>query len=204
MSGVGSVVATLLTASTITVGAIYRAHERTRARWCLRNHDLFDPDAREGDLVFVSGTVRALDETLVAPLSGRPCVAYRSRVRASSWSTGVYETMQLRPFVIERDDGGAPIVVDGERAMFGVPAQPLVPRNLEREASFCARHAVSKVHARFSEVLVPLDSEVLVGGTLVYVPREAPPTGELLFREPAPPEPQLVGNREAPLIIVPR
>lgn len=202
MSGAGGVFATIMTAVPITFGAISRMHERTRARWCLRNHDLFDADAREGDLVFVSGTVRALDETLVAPLSGRPCVAYRSRVRAT-WSSGAYETMQLRPFVIDRDDGGASIVVDGERAMFGVPALALA-HNLEREVSFCARHAVSTVHARFSEVLLPLGAEVVVGGTLVYVPRDEPPTGERLFREPPPPEPQLVGNREAPLIIVSR
>ena len=201
MSGAGGVIATILTAVPLTFGATRRMHERWRARWRLRNHDPLDADARESDLVFVSGMVRPFEETLVAPLSGRTCVAYRSRIG----SYGHAETMQLRPFVIERDDGMGRIVVDGDRAMFGVAAQPLVPRNADREASFLARHAMSKNgRVRFSEVLVEVGAQVLVGGTLVYVPREEPPTGELLFRDPGPPDPQLVGNRESPLIIVSR
>ena len=205
MSGAGGVIATILTAVPITVGAIYRAHERTRARWTMRNHDPLDGDAREGDLVFVSGIVRALDETLVAPLSGRTCVAYRSRAWQPWAELNRHETMQLRPFIVESDDGGGPIVVDGDRALFGVHPQPLVPRNPEREASFRARHALAKGNnTRFSEVLIELGAHVIVGGTLVLVPREAPPTGELGFRDLPPPDPQLVGSRESPLIILAR
>ena len=192
----------VLTAVPVTFGVTRRWHERARARWRLRRHDELDGDAREGDLVYVGGVVRGLDETLVAPLSGRTCVAYRSRVKSStknaSGSRG--ETMQLRPFAIERDDGSR-IEVIGDRAIFGVGAQKLTDR--DRQVSFLARHAL-KGAGRFSEVAVELGARVFVGGTLVLVPRDAPPTVELGFRDPPPPDRQLVGNREAPLVIVSR
>jgi hypothetical protein len=199
VSGFGSVFA-LITAVPITFGATRRLHERWRARWDLRNHDPLDLDAREGDLVFVGGIVRPLDETLIAPLSGRACVAYRSRVGGPGSYAG--ETMQLRPFALEQDDGTS-IVVDGDRAIFGLAPQPLLPRNPGRERSFLARHALS-AGSRFTEVAAELGASVVVGGTLVLVPREAPPTQELGFRDPPPPDPQIVGNRKSPLVIVSR
>ena len=206
MSGASSVIATILTAVPITFGATRRVHDRWRASWHLRFHEPLDADARDGDLVYVGGIVRPLDEILVAPLSGAHCVAYRSRISTGTWVTGldIGETLQLRPFVIERDDGAGLIVVDGERAIFAVTTQKLAPRNPERETSFRARHAIQKPSARFSEVLVELGVHVYVGGTLVLVPADQPPTGERGFREPPPLEPQLYGNRDAPLIIVSR
>src|SRR5690242_18255101 len=110
MSGFGSVFA-LITAVPLTFGATRRLHERWRAAWRLRHHEPLDARAREGDLVFVSGFVQPLDETLTAPLSGRPCVAYRSRVKPGG--PGPHpsiETMQLRPFVVEGDDGARIVV----------------------------------------------------------------------------------------------
>jgi hypothetical protein len=201
-----AVVVAITAAITGTFGATRRMHERWRARWRLRNHDELDADAREGDLVYVSGVVRPLDETLVAPLSGRPCVAYRSRVHGymlGSNTTIKHEQMQVRPFAIQTEDGES-IVVDGDSAIFGVGAQKLSPRNPDRESSFRARHAIQGGSARFWEVAVELDAEVIVGGTLVLVPREAPPTGELGFRDPPPPDPQIAGNRETPLVILAR
>lgn len=188
-----------------TFGATRRLHERWRARWRLRDHDELDADAWEGDLVSVAGIVRPLDETLIAPLSGRACVAYRSRVHGMSLGgTSVkHEVMQVRPFAIEREDG-ARIVVDGDCVIFGVVKQSLSPRNPDRESSFRARHAIQPASARFSEVVIELGIDVLVGGTLVLVPREAPPTEELGFRDQPPPDPQIVGNREAPLVILAR
>lgn len=174
--------------------------DRLRTRWHLRYHAPLDEDACEGDLVYVSGTVGALDETLVAPLTGRSCVAYRSRARglAGVWQ----ETTQLRAFTIERDDGEGTIVAFSEVADLRVPAQRLVPRDPVRIRSFLARHALA--NASVSEVLVELGARVYVGGTLVLVPHDAPPTGELGFRDPSPPDPHLAGNRDAPLVIMMR
>jgi hypothetical protein len=47
-------------------------------------------------------------------------------------------------------------------------------------------------------------ARVTVGGMLVLVPREAPPTGERGFREPPAPEHRLSGSRDMPRVIVTR
>ena len=187
-----------------------RLRDRLRARWRLRDHAPLGTRSREGDLVFVSGTVHPLDETLVAPLSGKQCVAYRARAKGAAspphkGNTLWRVTMQVRPFAIERDDDGARISVTGDHVHF-VLAPEKLGRHFERESSFLARHAIarSKGNASFNEVLVAVGAKVLVGGTLVLVPPDAPPIGELGFRDPPPPDPQLVGNRHVPLVIVAR
>ncbi|MDQ3369805.1 MAG: hypothetical protein M3680_30675 [Myxococcota bacterium] len=204
---VGSVVAVIATAVPLTIGATRKLHERWRARWQLRHHRELDASSREGDLVHVTGYVRGLEETLVAPLSGRPCVAYRSRVwltlqQAKDDRGGSGETMQIRPFVIDRA-GADSVVVVGEHVVFGLPPVRLVPRNADREDSFLARHAI-KGTARFSEIALLVGMHVQIGGTLMLVPREVPAAGELGFRDPPPPVPQLVASRRAPLLIVAR
>jgi len=198
----------------ITVGATRRLHERWQSRWRLRGHAELDDRARDGDLVHVTGVVRLLEETLVAPLSGRACVAYRSRVSSStpahattatnvSATAGRGETTQLRPFVLDLGSAGT-VVVDGEHALFGLPPQKLVPRQPEREASFLARHALGQGRANFSEVALQIGARVTVGGTLMLVPREVPPTIELGFRDPIPPAREIIGSRERPLVIIAR
>lgn len=203
--------AMLLASVPVTYGATRRRHERWRARWQLRRC-LALGDARESDRVCAAGIVRLLDETLVAPLSGRTCVAYRSRVWPG-WHTGApfsAETMQLRPFVL--DLGDEEIIVAGDHAIFGLPPLELAPRDLEREASFIARHALAVQHglfgrsasrARFAEVALEPGARVAVGGTLVLVPRDEPPTdNERGFRDPPPPSQRIVGNRARPLVFV--
>jgi hypothetical protein len=200
----------LLASMPVGYGLTRRRHERWRARWRLRSCRALD-DAHESDRVYATGIVRPLDETLVAPLSGRTCVAYRSRVVGGL--TRLHfpgETMQLRPFVL--DLGDEEIVVAGEHAIFGLPPLPLAPRDPEREASFAARHALPSrpdaygfptagTHARFSEVALEPGARVAVGGTLLLVPPDEPPAdGELGFREPPPPERRIVGNRAHPLV----
>jgi hypothetical protein len=197
--------------------------ERWRARWRLRGHAPLGGDAREDDLVAAVGVVRPLDETLVAPLSGRACVAYRSRIHGVLGGAlggvlggvlggslggvlggGPHETMQVRPFVL--DLGREEVVVAGDRAIFGLAPLRLWPLDQGRERSFLARHAVSArttswSTGRLSEVALELGARVAVGGTLVLVPRDEPPAhGELGFRDPPPLAPRIVGNRARPLV----
>lgn len=170
--------------------------ERWRARWQLRGHTPLDL-AGDHERVYAIGVVRPLEETLVAPLSGRACVAYRSRLTLSL--NPFLETKQVRPFVL--DLGEEEIVVAGEHAIFGVP--PLAPAALDRErkASFLARHATRS--GRFQEIVLELGARVAVGGTLVLVPSDDPPIeGELGFRDPPPPERRIVGARRRPLVFV--
>lgn len=181
-----------------------------RARWRLRGHAVLDDRAREGDLVKVTGTVRPLEETLVAPLSGRHCIAYRARVSGATkinnkqYSRGWQTTMQVRPFVVDRDGGAGQIIVVGDHVVFGVHPESLRPRNPDREVAFIVRHAIQPFRVRLDEVVVEVGAHVSVGGTLVLVPRDEPPTGERGFRDLPPPDQQLAGNRESPLVIVPR
>jgi hypothetical protein len=180
--------------------------ERWRARWRLRVHVPLGDDAHEDDLVVAVGVVRPLDETLVAPLSGRACVAYRSRVRLGLGGYAPRETMQVRPFVL--DLGDEEVVVEGDRAIFGLAPLRLWPLDADRERSFLARHAVSTrdvswTAGRLSEVALELGARVAVGGTLVLVPRDEPPAhGELGFRDPPPPSQRIVGNRARPLVFL--
>jgi hypothetical protein len=184
--------------------------ERRRALRRLRGHAPLDDDARENELVAAVGVVRPLEETLVAPLSGRACVAYRSRVRIGWWNaaiqtpSGTCETMQVRPFLL--DLGDEEIIVVGDRAIFGLAPLRLAP-DAVRERSFLARHALLSARpsqqpaARFSEVALEPGARIAVGGTLVLVPREEPPSDvELGFRDPPPPSPRIAGNRERPLV----
>jgi hypothetical protein len=174
--------------------------EELRARWSLRRCIGLDEATGDNVRVWTTGVVRPLDETLVAPLSGRVCVAYRSRVWGWSGPQIVHETMQLRPFIL--DLGDEEIVVDGVHAIFGITPIKL-DRDAVREASFLARHASStRAYARFAEVALELGVRVTVGGTLVLVPRDEPPIDELGFRDPPPPSQRIVGNRDRPLVLV--
>lgn len=200
VSAAGAVFA-LLASVPMTYGATWRLHERWRARWRLRGYADLDADPREYTRVRATGIVRALDDTLIAPLSGRECVAYRSRVRSAGRDHAFVprESMQIRPFVI--DLGDEEIVVDGERAIFGLPPVKLVPRNAMREEIFRARHALPG-GAGFTEVALELGARVAVGGTLVFVPRDEPADHELGFRDPPPLSQRIVGSREHPLVFV--
>lgn len=181
--------------------------ERRRASRRIRGYAPLD-GARENELVRAVGVVRPLDETLVAPLSGRACVAYRSWFR-ESWIGLIFspsETAQIRPFVL--DLGGEEIRVDGDRALFGLAPLARSPRDRDRERSFFAQHALPYAPSSavptsglFSELALELGARVVVGGTLVLVPRDEPPSeGELGFRDPPPPSRRIVGNRERPLL----
>lgn len=77
---------------------------RTAKRWSLATL----PDDTFGKVV---GTARVLDETLVAPISGRPCVFYLVVVTAddkSDASALLREAVGV-PFVIEDDTGRAEV-----------------------------------------------------------------------------------------------
>lgn len=149
----------------------------------------------------IRGIVRPLDETLIAPLSGRACVAYRSRVWQGFGDASIApprETMQARPFVV--DLGEDEVIVDSQHAIFGLDPIRL-PRDRERERSFALRHGL-RAAAWFSEVAIEVGARVAIGGTLVLVPRDEPPLGELGFRDPPPPSQRIVGNRARPLVVV--
>lgn len=177
--------------------------ERIYARWRVRHHRGVDDDTREGEQVKVTGVVQALDDMLVAPLSGRPCVAYRSRVWGATQirPEAAGETMQLRPFVIDRGTAES-VIVDGDHALFSLPYVTLGPEDRDRQLSFLARHAMQRQRARFSEVALEVGMTITIAGTLVLSPVDEPPLDELGFRDLPPPVLQLGGSRDRPLVIL--
>ena len=177
--------------------------ERIYARWRVRHHHDVIDDAREGEQVKVTGIVQALDDMLVAPLSGRPCVAYRSRVWGATQirPEAAGETMQLRPFVIDRGAAES-VIVDSEHALFSLPYVTLGLEDRDRQLSFLARHGMQRQRARFSEVALEVGMTITIAGTLVLSPVDEPPLDELGFRDLPPPVLQLGGSRERPLVIL--
>ena len=181
--------------------------DRIRARRRLRAYAPLSAEAREGDRVHVVGTVRILEDSLVAPLTGLTCVGYRARAQGGTevggkiLGTGWLETMELVPFVIERA-GATSIVVEGNHALFGIAGQSSRKRTRDREVSFLARHAIRPGRSGLDEVVLEVGRRVTVGGTLVLVPRAAPPMTERGFREPPTPEQRLAGSRDLPLVIL--
>jgi hypothetical protein len=176
--------------------------ERIFARWKVRHHRAVEDEIREGAQVKVTGVVQALDDILVSPLSGRPCVAYRSRVwGATQLRPETAETMQLRPFAIDRGAAES-VIVDGDHALFSLPYVTLTDEDRDRELSFLARHGMQRQRARFSEVTLEVGARITIAGTLVLSPVDEPPLDELGFRDLPPPVLQLGGSRDRPLVIL--
>lgn len=177
--------------------------ERVRARRFARPCQLLADRLADNTPVIARGVVAALDETLVAPLSGRPCVAYRARVWARSLGGGARgfgETVQVRPFLL--DLGDEEIVIAGDDAVYGLPRTPLPPGDVERRWSFAARHALGHERARFTEIAIEVGARIQVAGTLVLVPRDEPPHDERGFRDPPSMSQQIHGSGEHPLVFL--
>jgi hypothetical protein len=73
---------------------------------------------------------------------------------------------------------------------------------VDRETRFLASLAIHLGGARFEEVVLEAGRRVTVGGTLVLVPHVTPVWAERGFRDNAPMQALLSGNRGQPLVIV--
>jgi hypothetical protein len=126
--GIAAVIAAAKLAHEVTV----RAARRKRMRGGLKQ--IADHTA-----VTLIGTVRALGEPLIAPLSGTPCVFHRStmRVLLSRGWPGEAQTLtrhEMIPFTLVTADGD--VLVNGDHAEVTFRAKPIIPRKLERELAF--------------------------------------------------------------------
>ena len=194
-------------ATSAAIGQLRRAAERRRARRELRTKPVLDPSTTEGDVVRVTGIVRAI-EPLTAPLSGRECVVYRSRVDATSLlfrreaPRGRHEAIRLSPFVIDRGAEGT-VLVDGTHALLDLPALKLGDDRARRE-QFLLSHGVpirEVARARFEETIVEPGMTVSVAGLIMLDTAEEPSSVERHFREAPPPTLRLTGNADHPLAI---
>ena len=179
-----------------------RLFERARAWASLRNYVPLTTRSREGSFVRATGVVRALDETVIAPLAGRECVFVRSRIRGSVFVRGASELLQIRPFVL---DGDVAVVVDGSNALLGVASVDLKRVSTERRGAFIVRLGFKAGDATWlEEVMIAIGDRITVGGVLMHDLNPQPPTNERVFRERVTPQLRLVGSTVHPLVIVGR
>lgn len=181
---------------------------QTRRRAAIRAQIHAAPSTFEDNaLVTFTGTVKQLGEPLIAPLSGKPCVAYCAVARTYIYkmfgprrrAVIEYEVADatMMPFVLVTKTGE--VYVDGETCRFVEPGAPIIPRKLDREQAFLARHSLytRAANAGFDEVRIEIGAKITVHG----VARSALAAGgETGFRE-APTQIRLSGDDAHPLTI---
>lgn len=151
----------------------------------------------DGNPAHVTGTVVALEDTVVAPLTGLECVIVRTRARR--WGQ-LDEIFLLRPFGVLDDD--RLIVIDGTYATLHVEPAKLPPKNFQRENWFLALHGHRKEGRRFEEIVVRAGMQISVGGLILLDAAIEPPADEQSFRTAFYAGIRLVGSKQHPLVII--
>jgi hypothetical protein len=143
------------------------------------------------EVVIIEGKVRATTPALTAPLSGRPCVAYHAVAtlyevrRGERILIGTIDEHRLTPFEVELDRDGESVTIDGDRAELAEAPRPLIPRKLELEQRFVARHDQPAELARyggFEEAVIAVGDRVRVQGMALA---ETHAAAERLYRDEA-------------------
>jgi len=117
--------------------------------------------------VTLTGTVRPTGALLVAPLSGKPCVAYEARALMGEL---LGEVVERRMISFELETGAGVLIVDGIEADLVVPRDPLIPRQLDRETAFLVAHvggALDLESTSFEERRIEAGREVAIQGVIV-------------------------------------
>lgn len=157
-------------------------------------------------IVTLTGTVRAIGEPLVAPLSGRRCVLHSSlgRVFEDTAHNRLFIAIDervMRPFELETRDGK--VLVDGIEAELAIPRSPLIPRRLEREIEFLEAHNQPRSYLRytvFEELVVASGDRIAVQGMAV-VEADRSEAAERGYRDDAPIRIRLIAHADHPLTI---
>jgi hypothetical protein len=197
---VGLVVATAGIGLRTSVDFQRRAAARARM-------DEGDSEIVDRALVTIEGVVRPHGDPLLAPLSGRPCVAHRSRLRVYNGRgpgrTPVHELSRDRAvaFVLVSDHGD--VLVDAERVDLAIRPAPVIPRDLGREQAFLGE-LVADPHALGSdEIAIEPGQRIRVHGIACVdtardaVPGDAPDVGYREARQIV----RVVGDERHPLTI---
>ena len=193
----------------IVVARVARTRSRRKARRALVGTPRLLADGREGTIVRLTGIARALEAPMRAPLSRRPCVAYRTRAAELRQALGTpfpvgqpieYQTVKIQPFALvranERD-----VLVDASYAEFDLPFVPLRLDRQAEQAFFYAHNVIATGGAgHFDEVVVADGDTVTIAGTLVGEVDTAA-QDERGFRDGPPRRLHLVGDGPHPLVI---
>lgn len=163
------------------------------------------------------GIVRARDKTLVAPLSGKACVAHKTRVTwmdepGSSEGRGVFGEVPARTggavggvggvsFDLELRDGTR-VQIDGGVITLDVTPYRLPP-NPERERALLVEHGNVDKHDRagFDEIAVEPGMKIAIRG-MVRIEQDPNATAERGYRDDAPTRIRLDRNGDKPITVV--
>lgn len=214
---VGKLVVIVIVGLVGLVGAVGRAQKRSALRAKI---GAAPSEFEDNAVVTLTGTVKLLAEPLIAPLSGKPCVAYRAVARTYAMRgpggavlAGVVlgggmrrarvldrevESVEMVPFVLATRTGD--VIVDGTTCELVVPGAPIIPRRLEREQKFLVDMELDATarDAGFDESRVEVGAKVKVHG--ISRSELAEHGGETGFRE-APTRIRITGDDAHPLTI---
>jgi hypothetical protein len=203
---IGLVIGIVVAAGGLRV-ALWGPHARARRRLAEGRAQIADRS-----IVTLRGRVKPPASPLIAPLSGRTCVAYEAVAR---YVAPVEEQvfMLQRPDIAERamiafdlELGGEVVRVEGDRAELSLTPAAVIPRKLEREEAFVAKfgHPVAESRCRTSlETVVEPGSLVTVHG-MALVEMDPGAAVERGYRD-APTRVRIVAHTDHPLTIgVPR
>lgn len=190
------------------LGATLTAVSRAQHRAAIRRKMLAAPRTFEDNaLVTLTGTAKLVGEPLIAPLSGRPCIAFRASARTYRLSASQRKQRELdqevteivmTPFVLVTADGD--VEVTGDTCELPIRSAPIIPRKLDRERDFMIRAALigTPKDSGFDEVVIQPGAKVLVHG---IARKELATTGaETGFRE-APTQIRITGDEAHPIAI---
>ena len=176
--------------------------ERRRAHKRLEAVAPLGASTPDGALARVSGVVRMLDMKLLAPTTGRPCVAFAVRVHEPGrHEPGGFDQrkptdyVELVPFAIPHALGD--VRVDSQFAELVLPEQRTARISERHWADFCDQRALSP-RSTGVERMLEAGAPVTVLGTVTW--RAGRPGAETGFREAAT-RPCIVGDFDHPLLI---
>lgn len=182
-----------------------------RVRRALARRPRVQIDAASGRKLRVTGRVRPRGEPLIAPVSGRPCVAFQLFVEERNGRRWIdlLELRDAQSFTVADETGEALVDTSGPFALALVPDEQgamgwfdrITPAQLQALRSTLGSRATTWYggwkRLRFKEGLLETDDRVSVGGS---GEREQSPEGQSNLREP-PERLVLRGTADEPLLI---
>ncbi|CAN5718305.1 hypothetical protein BH11MYX2_BH11MYX2_29190 [soil metagenome] len=159
----------------------------------------------DGSMVRVIGTVRMLEQ-LVAPLSGRPCVAYRTVCKLQeavgthgAQSSGALVQEQATMFALDRQ-GDSSVLIDGSHLRLDLPSLAYGAMAGAAREQFLISRGISiryATYANWTEQIVEAGTQISVAGTVMH---DGSGAGEM-YRDTGAPQVRMVGNAQYPLTI---
>ena len=163
--------------------------------------------------MLATGTVRALTEPLVAPSSGRPCVAYCVRMWIGDvmdifymelFARVPHTIVESREFALELASGETVRVdPEGSHLELALPGARRLNADRDRVKRFRASHPIPPGTVfRTHECVIEPGAVISVAGALVRDPQR--PTGEITFRDEPESRLRIIGDPQRRIRIVER